>query len=239
MKGAIMITHLADSRGHADHGWLKSHHTFSFADYYDQNRMHFGALRVINDDFIAPDMGFGTHPHRDMEIITIPLSGALSHKDSMGHAREIKKGEVQAMSAGTGLYHSEYNASKTEAVTLLQIWVMPKKLGIKPRYDQKEFEFQKGQGTLVISPDGRDGSLEVNQDTFFTIANLKDESFHYDRKMNGNGVYIFVISGEIEIDGKSFSARDGIGITEFDQLKFAVKGESEVLLMEVPMLGEK
>jgi redox-sensitive bicupin YhaK (pirin superfamily) len=173
-----MIIHKAKSRGEANHGWLKSWHTFSFADYYNPSRMNFGALRVLNDDFIAPGMGFGTHPHKDMEIITIPLSGALQHKDSMGNTEIIRKGEVQIMSAGPGVRHSEFNASTNEEVTLLQIWVFPDKEGITPRYEQKDFSLVNKKNKLlpIVSPDRREGSVLINQNAYFYLGEIEVEA---------------------------------------------------------------
>jgi len=172
----MQTLHKADTRGIANHGWLNSHHTFSFASYFNPERMGFGTLRVINDDVVAPSMGFGTHPHQNMEIISLPLRGALKHKDTMGNSHVIKKGEVQAMSAGTGVSHSEYNNSKTEDVNFLQIWVMPKKLNIAPNYSQKEFsaEQRKNKFQLVVSPDGRENTVSINQDAFFSLSDLKE-----------------------------------------------------------------
>ncbi len=232
-----MITHLSETRGLADHGWLKSRHTFSFANYYNPERMGFGALRVINDDSVDAGQGFGTHPHRDMEIISIPLEGVLGHKDSEGNNGLIKKGEVQIMSAGTGIAHSEMNASTTDAVKFLQIWVLPKKLGIKPRYEQKSFDEKERKNKLVtvVSPDGRDGSVTINQDAFFSLTDLDaGKVISYGRKLAGNGVYVFVLKGEIEIEGKPFSARDGVGIPDFESIKIEAKTAAEILLMEVP-----
>ena len=184
-----MITHKADTRGFANHGWLKSHHTFSFANYYQADRMGFGALRVINDDSVDKGMGFGTHPHQDMEIISIPLEGVLEHKDSMGNSSQIKKGEVQIMSAGTGIYHSEYNGSKTQPVKFLQIWILPKKLRVEPRYEQKEFALKANELKLVVSPDGRDGSLTINQDAFFSRGHFQaGGKFDYKMMKEGSGL---------------------------------------------------
>ena len=236
-KGVYMIIHPADSRGNANHGWLKSRHTFSFADYYNPERMGFGALRVINDDSVDAGMGFGTHSHQDMEIISIPLEGTLAHKDSEGNSGLIKKGEVQIMSAGSWIAHSEMNASKTEGVKFLQIWVQPKKRGIKPRYEQKAFNHadRKNKIATVVSPDGRDGSVTINQDAFFSLTDIQSAvSVEYSRKLNGNGVYVFVLSGEVELDGKNFKARDGIAIAQFDAIKLKALSDSEVLLMEIP-----
>ncbi len=233
-----MIIHQAATRGHADHGWLKSHHTFSFADYYNPERMSFGALRVINDDFIEGAMGFGTHPHRDMEIITIPLEGALQHKDSTGTSSVIKKGEVQIMSAGTGIRHSEFNANKDEPVTLLQIWVMPKKIGVEPRYEQKVFSIddRKNKFQLVVAPDGRDGAVSINQDAFFSLSELdQGKEITYHKKAQGNGLYVFLVKGKIEVNGETLNTRDGLGIEEFENLQIKSLEASEILLMEVPV----
>jgi quercetin 2,3-dioxygenase len=232
-----MIIHKARSRGMANHGWLQSAHSFSFADYYDPERMGFGTLRVINDDTIAPAMGFGTHPHRDMEIITIPLEGSLKHQDSVGNSEIITSGEVQIMSAGTGIRHSEYNASPTEAVKLLQIWVLPKKLMVPPRYEQTFFSEEKRHNKfcLIVSPDGRDSSVSINQDAYFSIAHMDPGieltySF-YDAK---NVLYAFVIEGSIILEGERFETRDGIGIAENKELSIASETASKILLMELP-----
>lgn len=233
-----MITHSSDSRGVADHGWLKSHHTFSFADYYNPQRMGFGALRVINDDSVSPGKGFGSHPHRDMEIISIPLEGSLKHMDSEGNATTIQKGEVQIMSAGTGIVHSEYNASDSAPVKFLQIWVLPEKKGIKPRYGQKNFsDIDKlNKFITVVSPDGRDGSLFINQKAFFSLGEIESERVvTYEKKSDGNGLYVFILSGKVEIDGKEFGARDGIGIEEFTTITIHSQSHAEILLMEVPV----
>lgn len=233
-----MITHSSDSRGLADHGWLKSRHTFSFADYYNPQRMGFGVLRVINDDSVAPGMGFGRHPHRDMEIISIPLEGELKHQDSEGNSAIIKKGEVQIMSAGTGIIHSEFNASSSEAVKFLQIWVLPEKISIKPRYGQKDFSQADKTNKLitVVSPDGRDGSLVINQNAFFSLTEIETgKGVTYEKKSEGNGVYIFVLSGIVEVNGNILNARDGLGIEEFSSLNLMARNHAEVLLMEVPV----
>lgn len=236
-KGVPMITHLSETRGVADHGWLKSRHTFSFADYHNPERMGFGALRVINDDSVDAGQGFGTHGHRDMEIISIPLEGTLSHKDSEGNAGLIKKGEVQIMSAGTGIQHSEMNASPTAPVKFLQIWVLPKLKGVKPRYEQKDFNLSDRQNKIltVVSPDGRNGSVSINQDAFFSLTNLESgKSVNYQRQLTGNGVYVFVLSGEVSIEGKTFKARDGVAIPTFDSLELSARSDAEILLMEIP-----
>ncbi len=234
-----MITHLADSRGFADHGWLQSAHTFSFADYYNPERMHFGALRVINDDVIAAGKGFGRHPHRDMEIITIPLEGSLKHEDSEGNVGIINRGEVQVMSAGTGISHSEFS-DPTLITKLLQIWVLPKKMGIKPRYEQKHFLLseRKNRFQLVVSPDGREGSLAINQNAFFSLAEIDvDLGIVYQPKILTNGAYLFIINGSFLINGNTYKARDGIGFPIFNELSFkSLNGPGEVLIMEIPML---
>lgn len=233
-----MHIHPSHSRGKADHGWLKSHHTFSFADYFDPERMGFGTLRVINDDIIAPGMGFGTHPHRDMEIITIPTAGALAHKDSEGNSSVIRKGEVQIMSAGTGIRHSEFNASDSELSELLQIWVHPKVKNVKPRYEQKSFapESRRNQFSLVVSPDGRESSVVINQDAFFSLADMEEGvELTYQAKLSGNGAYLFVLTGEISLNGMKLHARDGVGIDDLSCLELKALTQAEVLIMEVPL----
>jgi redox-sensitive bicupin YhaK (pirin superfamily) len=230
------ILHSARSRGAADHGWLKSFHTFSFADYYDPDRMHFGALRVLNDDFIAPGRGFGTHPHQDMEIVTIPLSGALQHRDSTGTSAVIRKGEVQIMSAGTGIRHSEMNASGSEPVTLLQIWVLPEKLGIPPRYEQKEFsrESRKNRWQTVVDPDRREGALWINQRARFSLADLeKGKALAYAPETKDHGGYLFVISGSVTANGQPLEARDGGGFS--GPITVQAEESAELVLIEVPL----
>jgi redox-sensitive bicupin YhaK (pirin superfamily) len=231
-----MIYHAANTRGGADHGWLKAKHTFSFADYYDPSRVHFGALRVLNDDHIAARRGFGTHPHQDMEIVTIPLQGELRHKDSMGNSEVLRKGEVQAMSAGTGILHSEFNDAD-EDLKLLQIWVMPKKLGVKPRYAQKVFpaEGRKQKFQTVVAPEGTGAEgLEINQDAWFNLADLEKTSVDYKLHRPGHGAYVFVISGSVSVNGKELGARDGLGLEE--DLHVVAGDKAEVLVIEVPML---
>ena len=233
-----MITHLANSRGMANHGWLQSAHTFSFADYYDSDRMNFGALRVINDDVIAAGSGFGRHKHVDMEIITIPMEGSLRHEDSEGNRGVIGHGEVQVMSAGTGIFHSEHS-DVSQVTKSLQIWVLPKKLGVKPRYDQKKFslEGRKNLFQLIVSPDGRDGSLAINQDAFFSLGEFSASSeLEYEKKMKHNGVYVFIIRGDFEINGSVFTSRDGVGFITFEKITAkSIGGSGEILIMEVPM----
>jgi len=233
------ILHRADSRGKADHGWLKSFHTFSFSSYYDPERIHFGALRVLNDDTVAPGMGFGTHPHDNMEIISIPTYGDLEHKDSMGNTQVIRQGDVQVMSAGTGVTHSEKNKNHDKEVRFFQIWVFPNKKNIEPRYDQANFPEEAKHNKLltVISPAGsNDGGVQIHQDAWFSLGKLdKGISLKYELKKKGNGVYAFVIEGKISVNGKQLHRRDGMGITESDELEIKADDNTEILLMEVPV----
>ena len=232
------IYHAANTRGHADHVWLNTYHTFSFADYYDPQRMNFGVLRVLNDDTVTGGMGFGKHPHRDMEIISIPLEGKLQHGDSMGNEGIIENGEVQVMSAGTGVIHSEKNGSNNEAVKFLQIWIIPKKQGLQPRYDQikisenaKPNDFQQ-----IVSPNKEDEGAWINQDAWFHIAKFeKGVSKEYNLKQNGNGVYAFVINGSAKIGEQELKKRDGLGVYEVDKFTVEATEDAEILLMEVPM----
>lgn len=231
--------HKANTRGYADHGWLKTNHTFSFASYYDENRMNFGMLRVLNDDIVEGGMGFGKHPHNNMEIVSIPLSGALEHKDSMGHIEVIKEGEVQIMSAGTGVLHSEYNHSKTDEVNFLQIWVLPKERNIKPRYEQKNINNAdaKNKFLTIVSPDEKDdNAVWINQDAYFSITRSDASTeISYDIKQKGNGVYIFVIEGDVTIDGNNLGRRDGIGIEEAEKVRIKSNSDSSLLAIEIPM----
>lgn len=233
------ILHKANTRGHANHGWLDSHHTFSFANYYNPERVHFGMLRVLNDDIVQAGQGFGTHPHNDMEIISIPLEGDLEHKDSMGNVTVIKHGDVQVMSAGTGVYHSEYNHNHDRLVKFLQIWVFPNKKGVTPRYDQMTLDIndRRNKFQQVVSPNADDEGVWIHQDAWFHLAQFdKDFSLEYDIKKKGNGVYAFVLSGEFDVNGQKLEARDGYGM--WDLNKFNVKAltqDAEILLMEVPM----
>jgi quercetin 2,3-dioxygenase len=225
----------ADQRGHADHGWLNSYHSFSFASYYDPEKVHFGMLRVLNDDTVAPGMGFGEHAHDNMEIISIPLEGSLEHKDSMGHKKVITTGEVQIMSAGTGIHHSEYNHSSTEPVKFLQIWVFPKQRNITPRYDQKKFDI-KEEFTTVVSPDKADGSIFINQDAWFAIANPKSEkNLDYELHDDEHGIYLFVLEGSATVGEHILERRDAIGIWDTDLVHIKAKGGSKLLVIEVPM----
>jgi redox-sensitive bicupin YhaK (pirin superfamily) len=232
------ILHKADSRGYADHGWLKSHHSFSFANYHDPQRMHFGVLRVLNDDYIAGGMGFGTHPHANMEIITIPLEGDLQHKDSMGNGTIIKNGDVQVMSAGTGIQHSEFNANEDKAVKLLQIWVIPNKQNVTPRYQQITLNPADRHNQLqqILSPNPDDAGVWIYQNAWFYLSKSDKGSVReYSLKAKNNGVYIFVLSGEITIADQKLNSRDAIGIWDIDKISIEADSDAEFLLMDVPM----
>ncbi len=236
---ATAILHKAETRGHADHGWLDSHHTFSFANYYNPERMNFGALRVLNDDRIDPGTGFGKHPHDNMEIISIPLSGDLEHKDSMGNVAVIKSGDIQVMSAGTGITHSEYNKNADRPGKFLQIWVIPNQRNVKPRYDQITLNLAERHNKLqqIVSPNPDDDGVWIHQNAWFHLGNFdKDFKVEYKVKLEGNGVYVFVINGQFTIENNNLDTRDGLGIT--DTANFTIKSDSqdsEILLMEVPM----
>jgi quercetin 2,3-dioxygenase len=233
------ILHKASTRGHANHGWLDSYHTFSFGGYHDPERVHFGALRVLNDDSVAPGMGFGTHPHDNMEIISIPTSGDLEHQDSMGNKQVIKQGDVQAMSAGTGIRHSEKNKNHDKEVKFFQVWVFPKVKNVEPRYDQQTFADTDKHNKLltVVSPIGTaDGGVQIHQDAWFSLGKLdKDFSTSYTLRNSNNGVYAFVIEGDVTINGQPLNRRDGLGITETDTLQIKADSNAELLLMEVPV----
>lgn len=236
---ANTILHKANTRGFANHGWLKSYHTFSFANYYNPERMHFGALRVLNDDSVEAGMGFGTHPHNNMEIISIPLEGDLEHKDSMNNVAVIKNGDIQVMSAGSGITHSEYNRNKDQHVKFLQIWVFPNKKNVTPRYDQITLKAEDRENKLqqILSPNQDDGGVWIHQDAWFHLGKFdQDKTEKYNIKKSGNGVYIFVLNGSFEINGTQLDTRDGMGIwnTESFELK-SLENTSEILIMEVPM----
>jgi len=233
------IIHRAEERGYADHGWLKAHHSFSFANYHDPGKVHFGELRVFNDDSIAPGMGFGKHPHDNMEIVTIPLSGAVKHGDSMGNQGIINAGDVQIMSAGTGIVHSEFNASATEFLNLFQIWVFPKVRNIEPRYDQKTFSAvdRKGKFQVLVSPDKEDGSMWVNQDVWFVRGDFsKGSEVSYAPKLKGNGLYLMVITGEVEVAGETLKKRDAIGLWDLEKAEIKINSDAELLIIDVPMV---
>jgi redox-sensitive bicupin YhaK (pirin superfamily) len=232
------VLHRSDTRGHANHGWLDTSHTFSFGHYYDPMRVHFGALRVLNDDYVDGGKGFGLHPHDNMEIISIPLSGDLEHKDSMGNVAVIRQNDVQIMSAGTGIYHSEYNKNKDAKVNFLQIWVFPKERNITPKYDQRTFlpENRLNKLQVVVSPDATDGSVIINQDAWFSLGTLQN-GFKgvYNINKAGNGVYAFVIDGAVTVNGQSLNKRDGFGVWDVDSLSIEATNDAEILLIEVPM----
>lgn len=238
LKTMNTVIHRADTRGKANHGWLNSHHTFSFANYHNPERMNFGVLRVLNDDIVQQAMGFRTHPHDNMEIISIPLEGDLEHKDSMGNIAVIKEGDVQIMSAGTGMTHSENNKNKDKEVKFLQIWIFPKEQNITPRYDQisikdveKDNEFYQ-----VVSPNINEQGVWINQDAWFHLGKFtKGNSDEYKINKTGNGVYAFVLEGEVEISNEKLSKRDGIGIWNTESITAKATENARILLMEVPM----
>jgi redox-sensitive bicupin YhaK (pirin superfamily) len=234
-----IIFHPSGERGHANHGWLNAHHSFSFANWQNPAKHNFGALRVLNDDEIQAGMGFGTHPHENMEIVTIPLSGAIAHKDSMGNSGTIKAGDVQIMSAGTGVYHSEFNASNTEALNLLQLWVFPKERQITPRYEQKTIDPSKNTNvfTTLVSPDHDGESVWINQDAVFSLGVFDaGQSVKYKMKFPGNGAFIFLIEGDAHAGGQALEKRDGVGIWETDEIAIQTSSASRILIVEVPMM---
>jgi hypothetical protein len=236
MKNTVL--HKADTRGHADHGWLNAYHSFSFASWYNPDRVQFGMLRVLNDDTVAAGMGFGTHPHDNMEIITIPLEGDLAHKDSMGNTEVIKTGDVQVMSAGTGIQHSEFNPNADQSTKLFQIWVFPKYRNVTPRYQQITLDIteQKNNFAQILSPNAEDAGVWIYQDAWFFLADF-DKGFTktYSINKDGNGMYVFVISGTINVNGQELETRDGLGIREFNDLEFTATSDAKFLLMEIPM----
>lgn len=235
---AKALLHKADTRGHANHGWLNSYHTFSFASYYNPERVHFGMLRVLNDDTVAPGMGFGTHPHDNMEIISIPLYGELEHKDSMGNHGIIKSGDVQVMSAGTGIQHSEFNHNRDKEVKFLQIWVFPDKNNVEPRYGQMTLDTSQrlNKWQQIISPDKSDDGLWIHQQAWFSMIRLEaGKSAPYDLHKKGNGLYCFIIEGQVNVDDQELNLRDGLGLWDTENILVEAKVNSEILLMEIPM----
>lgn len=233
-----ILLHTADSRGHATHGWLDAHHSFSFASWYNPERMGFGALRVLNDDRIQGGQGFGTHPHKDMEIITIPLDGTLEHKDSMGNGSSIEAGELQVMSAGSGITHSEFNHHADKECSLLQIWVEPRRKGLQPRYQQIRLDQDSMAGRLqqIVSPDDADDGAWIHQDAWFHLSDLKSgQELSYTLKRAGNGIYAFLIEGELTIAETTLARRDAAGITGLEDIGIHVTRDSRLLLIEVPM----
>ncbi|MCP4440669.1 MAG: pirin family protein [Aureispira sp.] len=233
------VLHKANTRGYADHGWLNSHHSFSFANYRNPERMHFGVLRVLNDDVVAGGRGFGKHPHDNMEIISIPLEGDLEHKDSMGNTTVIQQGDVQVMSAGTGIFHSEYNKNKDKAVKFLQIWVFPNKRDVKPRYDQITLKADnlKNQFHQILSPNDKDEGVWIHQNAWFHLGKLeKGHSTSYTLKDNANnGVYAFMLEGEATIADQKLDKRDGLGMWDMSSIEIKATNDAKILLMEVPM----
>ncbi len=235
------IFHPAEGRGHANHGWLNAKHSFSFANWYDPNKIHFGALRVLNDDQVAPAMGFGKHPHDNMEIITLVQEGALEHKDSMGNGSIMRPNDVQVMSAGSGVFHSEMNPLKDEAVKLFQIWVFPDKHNVTPRYDQQTFlpEGRKNKWQQIIKPDTQtdEAGIFIHQQAWFNLADLDaNTALIYVSKKAGNGAYLFVIEGNVTVNGTNLKSRDALGITEYTEFEIAAENNARVLVMDLPML---
>ncbi|MFD2565401.1 pirin family protein [Aquimarina rubra] len=232
------ILHTSDSRGTANFGWLNSYHSFSFGNYYNPERMSFGALRVLNDDTVSAGMGFGKHPHDNMEIVSIPLEGDLEHKDSMGNITVIKQGDIQVMSAGTGVFHSEFNKNTDKEVKFLQIWVTPNKKNVAPRYDQISIDEENLENNLyqILSPNKDDDGVWIHQDAWFHLGKLESQNTQtYTLKDKKNGVYAFVLEGSISIEDKVLEKRDGLGIWDVEQIKFTSNEPSKILLMEVPI----
>jgi redox-sensitive bicupin YhaK (pirin superfamily) len=233
------VYHQNESRGLADHGWLKSRHTFSFASYHNPERMDFGLLRVLNDDIVEPSMGFGTHPHENMEIVSLPLTGSLKHRDSMGNTHIISAGEVQIMSAGSGITHSEYNNSSSDDVNFLQIWVLPKEKDIKPRYDQKILDAakRKNRFQILVAPNVSEESVWINQDAWFSLADIEaEQQVIYEKNNRKNGVYFFVIEGDANIDGHDVKQRDGLGIIDGETYTVFTQTKTQLLAIEVPLI---
>lgn len=238
-QGPSAVLHRADTRGHAAHGWLDSYQTFSFANYYNPDRMHFGVLRVLNDDRIDASKGFGRHPHDNMEIISIPLEGDLEHKDSLGNTAVIRAGDIQVMSAGTGVFHSEYNKNDDREARFLQIWVFPRQRNVEPRYDQLTLDVNARQNKLqqILSPDPNDEGVWIHQDAWFHMGRFdKDATVDYSLKKKDNGVYVFVINGSVQIDDVTLDKRDGLGIWNIAGLSIqSLSNDTEILIMEIPM----
>lgn len=232
------ILHKANSRGHADHGWLESYHTFSFASYYNPNRKHFGVLRVLNDDKVAPGRGFDTHRHDNMEIVSLPLSGDLEHKDSMGNTTTIKNGDIQVMSAGTGVSHSEYNKNSDQEVRFLQIWIFPRERQVTPRYDQISISslFKKNKLFQILSPKPDDDGVWIHQDVWFYKGEFDEGvSDTYQVHVEGHGIYLFILEGEVIVGEQTLQTRDGLGIENVTSIKIMAKKPSSFILIELPM----
>jgi len=235
-----IVIHKAETRGHANLGWLNSFHSFSFSSYYNPNNIHFGALRVLNDDTVTPGMGFGRHPHNNMEIISIPLEGSMVHKDSMNNVQVIKSGDIQAMSAGTGIEHSEFNASKTESIKFLQIWIIPNQLDVKPRYDQITLQENRKVNVFhqIISPNKNDEGIWIHQNAWFHLGTFDvNKTIQHQFKDNSNGIYAFIIHGKANINGAELNKRDGIGLWNIEKITIDIlEQNTKILLMEVPMI---
>ena len=232
------VIHKAQTRGHAQHGWLESYHSFSFAGYYNPERVHFGKLRVLNDDSVAPGRGFGTHPHDNMEIISIPLEGDLEHQDSMGNTTVIREGDIQVMSAGTGIQHSEYNKNSDKQVKFLQIWVFPREHNVTPRYDQVSISelSEPNKWYQILSPNPDDSGVWVHQDAWFSMGEFEaGKSDTYKIQREGNGIYAFVLEGSATVDGEVLGRRDAIGIWDAEEVEFLAESDAKILLMDIPM----
>ena len=232
------ILHKAETRGHANHGWLDSHHTFSFANYYNPERVQFGALRVLNDDRVDAGEGFGTHPHDNMEIVSIPLSGEIEHKDSMGNHGVIKTGEIQVMSAGTGIFHSEFNKNKDKELRFLQIWIIPNKKNVAPRYEQISIAdiAKPNELSQILSPNPDDQGVWIHQDAWFYMGDLsKGWKGNYQLKMEQTGVYFFVIEGNVTVAGQDLNRRDGLGVSDTELIEITANSPAKLLIMEVPL----
>jgi len=225
-----------EDRGFANHGWLKTYHLFSFANYYDKERMGFGVLRVLNDDTVEPGMGFGTHPHDNMEIISVPLEGIMAHKDSQGNESTIQSGDIQVMSAGTGLTHSEYNYSREKTLNFLQLWIFPKVYNIEPQYEEKTFMYPQNELVLIVSPDREAGSLPINQDCNLFLGRFSgNEVLQYKRKSESNGVFVFIIEGKVNIEEESLHRRDAIVIEHTEEIRLEFQEDSFILLIDLPV----
>jgi len=238
IKTMKTVVHKANTRGQANHGWLQSYHSFSFASYYNPHRMNFGAIRVLNDDIVKGGQGFGTHPHQNMEIISIPLEGDLEHKDSMDNTVIINEGDVQAMSAGTGIYHSEYNKNKDKEVKFLQIWVVPNKKDVIPKFDQISIRDLEKHNDFyqILSPNKEDDGVWIHQDAWFHMGKFENnKEASYQIKKSGNGIYAFVLEGKVEIEGQTLEKRDGFGVWDVESIALKSNTKSKILLMEVPM----
>jgi redox-sensitive bicupin YhaK (pirin superfamily) len=230
------VFHAANSRGHADHGWLNAKHSFSFASWYNPERVHFGMLRVLNDDIVAGGMGFGKHPHDNMEIITIPLAGSIQHEDSMGFSEVIHAGEVQVMSAGTGIYHSEYNPSPDQELNLFQIWIFPKQKQVEPRYAQRKYELNEEAFTELVGPEESGISTWIHQDAWLSMGTFKaGSSKEYQLKRQGNGIYLMLVEGQIKIGDQLLTQKDAIGISQTNQIQIEIEANAKILVIEVPM----